>query len=63
LDVLSRLVFAVGQGVDGVIGIGGFVDVPFEFHEAVIVFGVDDGVFTLCEGDFAEGVAVAYAAI
>jgi len=37
--------------------------VPFVFCDSGVVFGVDDGVLAVGEGDSSEGVAVAQAAI
>jgi hypothetical protein len=42
----------------GVVGAVAIADVPFVLAEAVVVFGVHDGVFALREGDSAESVAV-----
>ncbi len=37
--------------------------VPFVFIYSLVIFGVDDGIFALCEWNPAEGVAVADAPI
>ena len=39
------------------------LDVPFVFIYSLVIFGVDDCVFSLCEWDAAESVAVADAAV
>ena len=38
-------------------------DVPFVSVQTLVVFGIDDGVFALCEWDASEGVAEAEAAV
>lgn len=62
LDMLP-LVFTQMNPPGGIKGVFALDHVPFVFAQAVVVFGVDDGVFALSEGDAAEGVAEADAAI
>jgi hypothetical protein len=47
----------------GIIGIFTLGSIPFVFAQSLVVFGIDDGVFALCQWDAAEGIAVADAAI
>ena len=47
----------------GIISVCASDNVPFVFAQALVVFGIDDGVFALSEPDAAEGVAEADAAI
>jgi hypothetical protein len=47
----------------GIVSVCASDDVPFVFAQAVVVFGIDDGVFALSEWDAAERVAEADAAV
>ena len=47
----------------GIISVCASDNVPFVFAQALVIFGIDDGVFALGEWDSAVGVAEAYAAI
>ena len=57
------LVFTQMNPPGGIKGVFALNHVPFVFAQALVILGVDDGVFSLCEWDAAEGVAVAEAAI
>ena len=57
------LVFTQMNPPGGIKGVFALNHVPFVFAQALVVFGVDDGVFALCEWDAAEGVAEADAPI
>jgi hypothetical protein len=59
VGVFAGLFFSVGQRADGIKGVYVFLGVPFVFHQAVIVLGVNDGEFAPGEGDFSKRVAEA----
>ena len=44
---------------DGIESVTAFDGVPFVFVQSFEILGIDDGVFSLCKGYPAEGVAVA----
>ncbi len=50
-------------GSDGIIGISGLAGIPFVFAQALVIFGVHDGVLALSEWYSAKGVAVVDAAV
>ena len=60
---LSLCTFAALSPADSVEYPACSLDVPFVFIYSLVIFGVDDGVFALCEWNAAEGVAVADAPI
>ena len=62
LDMLP-LVFTQMNPPGGIIGVFALIHVPFVFAQSLVIFRVDDGVFSPGEWDAAEGVAVAEAAI
>jgi hypothetical protein len=62
VEVFSRCVSAVCEGVDGVIGAGAAPGVPFVSSEAPVVFGVYEGEEVAGERYSAEWVTVAEAA-
>ena len=55
--------FSCGGVALGVKGAAVFGNVPFVFAEPFVIFGVNDGKHTLCQGYAAERIAVAEAAI
>ena len=63
LEILSWCVLSVCQRVDGIASSWAFLDVPFVFHQPVVIFGVNYGEFSFCQGDFSEGIAIPDSAI
>jgi hypothetical protein len=57
------LVFTQMNPPGGIIGVFALNRVPFVFAQALVIFGVDDGVFALSERYASEGVAEADAAV
>jgi hypothetical protein len=54
---------SAGPVADGVKGFGACVGVPFEFGEAGVIFGVNDGEFAAGERDCAIGITETQTAI
>ncbi len=57
------LVFTQMNPPSGIKGVFALNRVPFVFAQALVVFGVDDGVFALSERYPAKGIAVVDAAV
>ncbi len=62
LDMLP-LVFTNMNPPDGIKGVFALNRVPFVFAQALVIFGVHDGVFALGERYAAKGIAIADAAV
>lgn len=61
-DVLRFSAFGAA-GAIGIESVASFCSKPFVFFEAVVVVGVYDGVFSLGQGDSAEGIAETEASV
>ena len=63
MHVNGGRVFSCGSVAFGVKSVAVLSNVPFVFTEPIVIFGVNDGKFALCQGYAAERIAVAEAAI